>query len=94
MMNNAIRGSRETVEIKAGHIAGISSGVKAAGKEPFVQSNERTGSHQLIADLFVLVRRAIDPVDRCGPGQLGHLIDPPQPMVVLLRGIEGLRTDI
>ena len=70
-------------------VVGRGAGVEAAGPHLLVELEEGAGLDQLVAEQLVLCLRAVDPVDGRGLGELGHLFDPADEMLVGGRGSGG-----
>ena len=64
--------------LDASDVAGVGARVVTARPEFLVQLDERAAATIWRAERVVLLRRAVDPVDGGGLGQLGHLLDPAQ----------------
>ncbi len=72
----------ERALLDAGHVAGVRSGVVAAGPEIVVQFRERARGDHLGTEPLVLFLRPIHPVHRGGAREFAHLLDPTQQVAV------------
>ncbi len=83
-------GADEGAVFDAGDVVGGGAGVEAAGPEILVETGERAGLDELIAEEVVLSLGAVDPVDVVGLAEVRHLFDPADEVFVGCgRGGEG-----
>ena len=66
----------------AGDVAGAGAGEEAAGPELLVEFGEGASLDELVAEEVVLGLGAVDPVDVIGLGEVGHLFDPADEVLV------------
>src|ERR1019366_1867517 len=70
-----------------GHITGVRAGVIATRPEILVELDEGTRFDHLVAQVVVFFLRAIDPMDGCGLGEGGHLVNPGEEVRVYAQGL-------